>query len=235
MRQADVAQAGVSRSQVSRIERGLIDAIPVADLARVAARLGADLDVRLRWHGEGLDRLLDAAHAALVEAIVRMLRERGWEVAVEVSYNVAGERGSIDVLGFHTATSTLLVIEVKSVMPDAQALLFGLDRKARIAPTIAAQRGWRVRHSARLIVLGESSTSRRRVHLLGQTFAASFPQRGRAVQAWLHAPLGPLSGLLFLPYDRGAARSRGIAARQRVRKREREAGSARSTATRSLS
>ena len=45
-------------------------------------------------------------------------QEAGWDVATEVSFNVRGERGSIDILAFHQATGSLLVIEIKSVVPD---------------------------------------------------------------------------------------------------------------------
>ena len=34
------------------------------------------------------------------------------------------------------------MVEVKSVVPDNQAMLHGLDRKVRLAPLIAAERGW---------------------------------------------------------------------------------------------
>jgi transcriptional regulator with XRE-family HTH domain len=70
---------------VSRIERGQIDKVPIGTLRAVAAVLGASLELKLRWHGEGLDRLLDEAHAQVVDATVVLLREAGWEAAVEVS------------------------------------------------------------------------------------------------------------------------------------------------------
>ena len=62
----------------------------IGTLIRAAAPLGAAVDVRLRWNGEQLERLLDEAHAQLVEHIVVMLRARGWDVAVEVSFSVWG-------------------------------------------------------------------------------------------------------------------------------------------------
>jgi transcriptional regulator with XRE-family HTH domain len=218
-RQADVAiAAGVARSQVARIEQGDSRSMSLGVVERVAASLGGDVEVRVRWRGEALDRLLDAAHAALVEPFVRLLRRHGWEVAVEVSFNLGGERGSIDVLAFHQGTHMLLVVEVKSVMPDAQALLAGIDRKARLAARIARERGWIARDVGRLVVIGDSSTTRRRVALLDQTFSASLPHRGHAVRAWLRAPAGGLAGLLFLPYDRAAGRRTVAAARQRVRR-----------------
>lgn len=98
-RQADLAaEAGVSRSVVGRIERGLRAGLTLDAVDAVAAALDATAKLALAWHGEGLDRLLDEAHARLVEETVRRLRGWGWEVAVEVTFAVSGERGSIDVL-----------------------------------------------------------------------------------------------------------------------------------------
>ncbi len=71
LRQEDVGRsARVSRAVISRIERGLTEAVTVGTLARAAAALGATVDVRLRWNGVQLDRLLDEAHAKLVELVV---------------------------------------------------------------------------------------------------------------------------------------------------------------------
>ena len=58
---------------------------------------------QLDWNGEAMDRLLDEAHARLVERIVRWLDRAGWQTAVEVSFNVFGERGYVDVLARHPA------------------------------------------------------------------------------------------------------------------------------------
>ena len=43
-------------------------------------------------------------------------------MATEVSFSVYGERGSIDILAFHASTGSLLVIEIKSVVPDMQSI-----------------------------------------------------------------------------------------------------------------
>jgi transcriptional regulator with XRE-family HTH domain len=225
LRQQDVGGiAGLSRAVISRIERGLIDNLQVRWLDRAAAALGATIEIRLRWHGEQLDRLLDEAHAAIVDRSVSILRATGWEVAVEVSFSIWGERGSIDVLAYEPSKRTVLVVEVKSVVPDSQATLRDLDRKVRLAARVAADRGWEVGLVARLLVVGDSATSRRRVERLGATYEAAFPMRGRAVTHWLRAPDGPMSGLLFLAYaPRGSAR-RSARGRERVRKRNRRAG-----------
>ena len=80
-RQLDLGgRSGVSRNAVSRIELGQGDRVTIRTLDAIAAALGARIDVRLSWNGEALDRLLDAAHADLVERIARLLDRAGWEI-----------------------------------------------------------------------------------------------------------------------------------------------------------
>jgi transcriptional regulator with XRE-family HTH domain len=198
-RQSDVGRdAGLSRSLIGSIDRGELDGVTVGALARAAASLGADVDLRLRWRGEQLDRLVDEAHAGVVETVVVRLRSLGWLVEVEASFSIWGERGSIDVLAFFPRTGALLVVEVKSVIADSQATLHGLDRKARLARSIVKDRGWIVRHVSRLLVVASGATSRRRVARLAVTYAAALPARGRVVRQWLVAPSTPVAGLLFV-------------------------------------
>jgi transcriptional regulator with XRE-family HTH domain len=204
-------RASTSRSEVGRAERGEAERLRVATLVRIASALGARLEVRLSWNGEALDRLLDAGHAALVDEVVRRLRDEGWDCAVEVSFNAGGERGAVDVLAFHPLTQTLLVVEVKSVVPDIQAMLMTLDRKARLGRSIAAQLGWSADAVGRLLVIGESRTSRRCVDAHASLFEAALPSRAIAIRAWLAEPheQRPLAWLLFLSSDaRVAARHR---------------------------
>ncbi len=193
-------RAGVSRGVVARIEQGGGDAVTVRTLDRVAAALGARVHVRLSWNGEGLDRLLDARHAATVEQFVKLLRGDGWTVGTEVSFNSFGERGSIDVLAVHEPAGALLVVEVKTVIPDIQDMLATLDRKVRLAPQIAVARGWTSRSVSRVLVVTDSRTSRRRVDAVRSTFDAALPDRAWAIRRWLRSPNGsrPIRGLWFL-------------------------------------
>lgn len=217
-RQADVAgPLGISRQLVSKVETGQIDDVTCGTIERIAAGLGARAEWRINWRGEGLDRLLDGDHAEIVESLARMLRDLGWETAVEVSFNVRGERGSVDLAALDRPTSTVLIAEVKTVVPDAGPMLFTLDRKARLAPEIAKSLGWPCKTVARALVIGESSTTRRRIASLGATFAAALPKRGREVMRWLKTPDGPMAGLLFLPYASNSGTRRRLAGRQRVR------------------
>lgn len=206
--------ARVSRSAVSRVERGHLDKLTLRALETIAGALGARIDLRLSWNGEALDRLLDADHAVLVEEMSGRLRRLGWHVAVEVSFNVFGERGSIDLFGYHEPTRIALVVEVKSVVPDLQATIVSLDRKARLALRIAADRGWPATAAGRLLVLPSERTARRRVALHAEIFRAAFPARSSEVRRWLADPgRGAFAGLVFVSGARHASARHRVASR----------------------
>lgn len=199
LRQADVAvRAETSRSTVSRIERGRVGRIQFATLRRVGAALEADVELTFRWRGEAVDRLLDEAHADLVDVAAGLLRRHGWEIAIETTFSIDSERGSIDIFGWHAAERAVLVGEVKSVVPDAQATIGALDRKTRLAARIARERGWDAVTIGRVLLVGEGTTARRRVARHAAMFDTAFPDRGREMLRWLRLPVGPVSGLLFL-------------------------------------
>lgn len=217
-RQKDVAAAaGVSRQMVARVEAGDLDRVQVETIDRITRAVGGTLDIGVRWRGEGLDRLLDSAHAALVERVVAMLASEGWETAVEVSFSIWGERGSVDVVGLRREVAAILIVEVKSVIPDAGGMLATLHRKARLGPEIARQLGWPCRSVSRLLVVGDWTTTRRRIRMLAAMFAAALPARGWAVRRWLRDPRSVLAGILFLPFATRGGTSQGLTGRQRVR------------------
>jgi transcriptional regulator with XRE-family HTH domain len=94
LRQTDVAtRAGVSRATISNIERGHLSTLSVQTLMKATAAVGAEIDLRVRWHGAELDRLLDEGHARLTDHVVRLLERSGWECVVEATFSIAGERG----------------------------------------------------------------------------------------------------------------------------------------------
>ena len=219
-RQSDVsARASLSRSLIASIDRGEIDGVTVGALVRAAHALGADVDIRLRWRGEQLDRLIDEAHAAIVEATVVLLRRHGWIVEVEASLAIWGERGSIDVLAFHPEFGALLIIEVRATVPDSQATIHGLDRKTRLGRAVVADRHWAIRYVSRLLVVVATTTSRRRIARLATTYDVALPARGATVRKWLAQPVGPLAGLLFLADDSLGSAKRHAPGRERVRRR----------------
>jgi len=214
-RQRDLAvEAELSPTKIARIERGLGGSMPARDLEKAAGALGATTDLRLNWNGEALDRLLDGAHARIVDVVAAQLRALGWDVVLEATFFIRGERGSIDLLAWHAATRVALVIEVKSVVPDIQVMLASVDRKWRLGMEIARGRGWAPVAVGRLLVVGDSRTSRRRVETVSATFAAEFPQRAIEVRRWLSAPTpaAPLRGLWFL------SANQAVTVRHRIRR-----------------
>jgi transcriptional regulator with XRE-family HTH domain len=192
--------ARCSKSEISRIERG--QDTDLARIERILGALGARLSIKVLFQGEELDRTLDRDHATLVNAMVELLSGHGWLPIPEATFQVYGERGSIDILAWHPITRILLVIEAKSVVPDVQATLAGVDRKARLAPSIGRDRGWEGTSVARLLVLPDDRTARRRIDAVGATFDRALPARTREVRRWLRQPSGPLAGVLFLPISR---------------------------------
>lgn len=220
-RQSDVGEAaGVSQDTVSRVERGLLELVSLPALRRLAAGLGGELRLELWFRGAELDRLLDEGHAALVGAVAARLVSLGWELRPEVSFAVYGERGSIDLVAWHPASRTLLVIEVKTELASIEETLRRLDVKVRLAAAIVRERfGWEPRRVARLIVLPDGTTARAQVRRHDDVLRAAFPVRGPRLRAWLRAPVGSVSGLAFVPFRRGARGSRPPAVRKRIRSR----------------
>ncbi len=221
-RQADVAvRAGVSQALVSRAERGDIDRTDVATLRRLTGALGAELVVTIRWRGGDLDRLLDEGHATIVGAVSLLLDAHGWLVQPEVTFAVYGERGAVDKLAAHEPTRTLLVVEVKTELVSIEETLRRHDAKARLGTRIAAERfGWSPRAVARLLVLPDLSTPRRRVARHEAVLGRAYPLRGLAARAWLRNPSGAPGALLFLAVSRsrGVTGGDGGVSRKRVRR-----------------
>lgn len=220
LRQSDVAKAaGVSQATVSAIEACQLQPATVRTLAAVFDAVGADLDIVVRYRGAELDRLLDAGHAAIVTTLAADLRELGWLVDVEVTFNNFGDRGSIDLLAYHPATRTLLVIEVKTEIASAEETLRRLDIKVRVAPRLALERfGEQPVRVVRLLAIGASSANRVRVAKLEPLLSPLFPLRGRVLTSWLRAPGPPpgraAGGLLFV---RNTGRTGVTDGRRRVR------------------
>ena len=199
MRQVDLGgRIGVSRELSSRLERGDVRGLTLASVEKVAASLGATVDLTLRWHGEQLDCISDAVHAAIQKAVAEELTSLGWLVKVEVSFNNYGDRGRVDVLAIHPTTRVVLVVEVKTALGDLQETLGRLDIKARLARTIAAEVGWSgVAGAVAMLVIGDSRTARRVVAQHAALFAR-YSLRGRAGLAWVRRPRPPIpTGVLW--------------------------------------
>lgn len=173
-----------------------------------------------QWRGGAGDALLDARHAAIVNAVVAILRLAGWTCVMEYTFSHYGERGSVDILAWHPRFRALLVIEVMSRIFDVQALFLGLDRKARLIPTLATRdQGWQPLCVGRVVVVEESHANRSVVARHSDAFAAALPAASREVRRWIRAPGRPIAGLWFLTLTTGAGAKRKTGGAQRVRSR----------------
>ena len=222
LRQVDVALIGsdVAGHRLSRLERGAIAGMTVAQIRAIGEAIGVTLDLVPRWRGGELDRLLGARHSALHEAVAaRFATLPGWSAVPEVTFSIYGERGAIDVLAWHEPTRTLLVIELKTEIVDVQELIGTLDRKRRLAPRIAAERGWRPMAVGAWVILAEGRTNRRRVAAHRTVLRAALPADGHAMQAWLAAPSGPIAALSFWPSTDGVGGTGRLAPVRRVGQR----------------
>jgi transcriptional regulator with XRE-family HTH domain len=227
-RQVDLAAAAsVSQDLVSLIERGLGGRMPFETLSRVGGALEARVALDIRWRGGELDRLLDDAHAALTARLAQLLTVWGWEIRIEVTYDIFGSKGSIDVFAWYADTATLLVIEIKTEIAAGEATLRKLDEKVRLAARIASERfQWRAASVWRLLVVEGTSTARRRIGAAPALFDAALPTRGSAIRRWLRGPSGAIAGVLFVAPTTPGRHIAGQGGRHRVRKRPPDAGAA---------
>jgi len=212
-RQVDLASAaGVSQPSISLAERGHVDTFSIRALRRILLALEARGDVDVRWRGGSLERTVDERHADLVAVAVRSLTNLGWDHAVEVTYSIFGERGSVDLLGFHRATTSLLVIEVKTELTSIEETPRRLDQKVRLAGQIGQKRfGSAAAGTSSLLVMPDTSAARRQVMRHGEVLDAVFPAGNVAIRHWLAERRGSIQGRWFLANmtPRSAARTLG--------------------------
>lgn len=208
LRQADVAEGvGISQQHVSDLERGRLDRMTVAEVGRLFESLDIRVVLSVSWRGGEIDRLMDEGHAALGGACATMLRRHGWQVLTEVTFAVHGERGSIDLLAWHPATRTLLIVELKTEITSAEEMLRRHDLKVRLAPRLCHERfGVTPAAIGRLLVVTDTSANRVRAARLSPLLAGAYSLRGTSVRGWLAHPTGPMGGLLFLDTARGGAK-----------------------------
>jgi transcriptional regulator with XRE-family HTH domain len=191
-------RAGVSRSTVSRLERGQIMSLPLVTVRQLANALGVWIELAPRWRGADTERLLNSAHTALHASVGSAIRARGaWTTAPEVSYSIYGERGVIDILAWHEQTRSLLVVELKTMLVDPGELLATMDRRVRLAPRIARERGWDPATIGAWVVITDTRTNRRHVASSAGLLRAALPSDGHAIRRWLRAPNGSIHALSF--------------------------------------
>lgn len=207
--------ARVSQRAVSRVERGLLEELSFGMLDRIAGAVDVTLRVEGRWHGGLGERLVDAEHSAIVQAIAAILRGAGWVIVAEYTFNHYGDRGSVDLVAWHEASRTLLLVEVKSRITNLQDLFARFATKLRIVPNLlAGERGWKPQAVGRLIALPGTTGNRSIVASHRDLFDASYPARAREINRWLQDPTSDLGGVWFIPPSRHAAGKRALRVRR---------------------
>ena len=218
-RQVDLAaSAGVSTATVSRIERGHLDTQSLRSVRQVAAALEIRVELLPRSRAANVDRLVSARHGALAESVVSwLLGINGWVVRPEVSFSKWGERGIVDLIGWHQTRAAVLVIELKTEIVDVGEILGTLDRKRRLGRAIARDLGWEAGSVSTALLVAEGRTNRRRVDAHETLFRAALPEDGRRFRKWLTEPLGEVHALTFVPNRHPGTVRTGFATVRRVR------------------
>ena len=186
-----------------RVEAGRLDRVRFGDIRRYATALGARFDGSGLWRGADLDRMINRGHARMHEATIRWLHEiGGWLALPEVSFAVGRERGVIDIVAWHAASRSVLVIELKTRVADVNDLMATMDIRARVVRQIARDRGWDPIAIGIWVLLASGRTNARVLAEYAGVLRAKFPADGRAIRGWLAKPAGAIAALSFLPEAR---------------------------------
>jgi len=193
-------------------------------LRRVARVLEARLDLRLWTRAGEVERLASAAHADLVESLIAELRAQGWIARPEVSFNVDGERGLVDVVAWHPPTRALLLIEVKTEIVDVGEVVGTFDRKRRLGARIARILALEPESMSAALVIADTKTNHRRVQTHASTFESTLPDGGQRFRSFVRRPARSIAAVAFWPIRHpGSLRPLARGAR-RVRRAKKAAG-----------
>jgi transcriptional regulator with XRE-family HTH domain len=172
---------GISHSQISRIERGLLRHVPYETIAILGATLG--LDVPLRAFPNG-DPVRDAGQLALLKRF-RALLPASLRHRTEVPIGPPGDlRAWDDVID---APGWTLPVEAESRIHDVQALQRKLTLKCRDGGV-----------DRMLLVVADTRHNRHVLRLAADDFGAAFPLRGREALGELRAGRRPSSSAIVL-------------------------------------
>lgn len=189
-------RSGVAQSLICRLETGRCRDLRVGVLDRLFVALG----VRY-WLG--IDPPVinrpqrDFVHALCSAQVCRRLIAAGWLVEREVEVGNERVRGWIDLLAYHPASGTLLVIEVKTELADLGAIERSIRWYEREAIRAARRLGWRSATVASALLVLESRANDERIQLSAAAFDVGFPGRAPELRSVI-AGDAPTGGRRFL-------------------------------------
>lgn len=197
--QVDVATAaGLRPIEVSHLERGVLDELTIGMMRRIVAVIGMHIDLVPKWKSVDLEREMVGAHDALQAAVLRLIRATPrWVAEAEVTYSFFGDRGAIDILAWHEASRTLLIIELKTLLVEPAGIKRRNDERRRRGPEIGAERGWRPQAVAVWVILTDTRTNRARAARNADILLSPHTIDGRAMRAWLRNPSGAVDALSY--------------------------------------
>ena len=137
-------RVGLRQARVSEVERGLGGSLPLSAWIALGIALDRPLAVSLTRSGEPEDRLADAGHLEMQEALLRLGTRHGWTGTFELPARPTDPRRSVDVCLSDDVARRLLLLEAWNSFGDIGAAARSTDRKiAEVSQTAAGLDGGR--------------------------------------------------------------------------------------------
>ncbi len=177
--------AGMSRSQVSRVERGLSSDVTIDAIARLLAIVGLELSARAFPGGPPVR---DSAQLALLARFKRLISP-GLTLRTEVPLPIAGDQRAWDGVIDEGRAEDWMAVEFETQPRDIQELLRHQALKRRDDPRV----------SRVLLVLGDNRHNRRLVREFDELLRSAYPTPAAEVRASLaEVRLPKANGLLLV-------------------------------------
>jgi len=174
----DVAQStGLSKAEVSRIERGLAPWVSVDSICRLAVVVGLTASIRLYPDGPPIR---DAAHAALLERLQRQLPALlQWRA--EVPLPISGDRRAWDAT--IRGEGWWVAVEAETRLHDLQALerRLALKRRDGGEPRV-------------ILLINDTRPNRAALASARESLRSEFPLEAREILGALRAGRAPTAG-----------------------------------------
>lgn len=201
-------RAGVSQSTICRLEQGAIENLTIGTAARVLDALGIKVTLELKSPliANG-PRQRDAGHARCMAYVVRRLTRLGWIVQTETEVVSGAARGWIDVLAFRPSDGTLLVIEIKTELPDIGAAMRQHAWYEREAWQVARGFDWQPTRRVGAVLVLASAANMDRLRANRDLLTHAFPLTARELMGVVggQSSLAGKSGIALIdPYERGS-------------------------------
>jgi transcriptional regulator with XRE-family HTH domain len=166
--------AGMSHTQVSRIESGIVERVRIVDLMRLAVIVGLDVSVRAY---PGPDPIRDVAHIRLLERL-RSRAARSLEWRVEVPVGRPGDQRAWDAV--IDGAGPPIAVEAETRIVDVQLVerRIGLKRRDSSIDRV-------------VLLLSDTRWNRQVVDVAGDRLRSSFPVSGPRALASLAAGVDP--------------------------------------------